>query len=180
MAHVGLLLIIGSLGLVFMAHRIGVTSASVLSLVLVVQRGLPMLDRPCPCSTSPIFHDVKHRTTCLCSTESLYYYNLSIANASHPTLSQAHVLRPFGFALLKFANGLQPVTMARLEPKFLMRNLRGRPGRRTLVNLALKHSLQASILLLLYQWCSQPESRRSYSREPEVSSSSFTVCVSTT
>ncbi|KAK7361230.1 hypothetical protein VNO77_03278 [Canavalia gladiata] len=138
MARVRLLLMIGSLGLVFMAHRIGVTSALVPSLVLVVQRGLLMLDRPCPCSTSPVLHDVKHMTTCLCSTESLCtaynswnapnltapyipiiplrldYYNLSIANASHPTLSQAHVLRPFGFSLLKFANGLQPVTMLKL------------------------------------------------------------------
>ncbi|KAK7361689.1 hypothetical protein VNO77_03763 [Canavalia gladiata] len=246
MAHVGLLLMIGSLGLVFMAHLIGVTGASVPSLVLVVQRSLPTLDKSCPCSTSPVLHDVKHMTTCLCSTESLYttydswnapnitalcipivppclglfthstsnkirvelrsaplskvsnlnsidlyssaynplppfeqdYYNLSITNASPPTLSQAHVQRPFGFALLEFANKLQPVTMARLEPKFLMRNLRGQLGRRTLVNLALKHSLQASILLLLYQWCSKPESCRSYSHEPEGSSASFTVCAS--
>ncbi|KAK7361214.1 hypothetical protein VNO77_03262 [Canavalia gladiata] len=57
----------------------------------------------------------------------------------------------------EFADRPQPVTMARLEPKFLMRNLRRQPGRRTLANLALERSLQDSILLLLCQWSSKPE-----------------------
>ncbi|KAK7345148.1 hypothetical protein VNO77_15653 [Canavalia gladiata] len=48
-------------------------------------------------------------------------YNLSITNASLPTLSQAPVQRPFGFALLEFTNEPQSVTAARLGPKFSMR-----------------------------------------------------------
>ncbi|KAK7323626.1 hypothetical protein VNO77_27108 [Canavalia gladiata] len=103
--------------LVFMARPIGVIGVSVPSLLLVKQTSLLTLDKSYLCPTFPVC--LLRRNAALYSP--LLNYNLSTTNAPLPTLSQAHVQRPFGFAFLEIANESWFVTTARLGPKFSMR-----------------------------------------------------------